>query len=327
VSSTNIVPFNADHIDDAAALLAARHQAGRRREPLLPRRFEDPGECRPLIESLLPKGSGVAALRDGRLAGYLLTENEAVHEPQRRALIPSEGHALAGNDGIETYREMYAALAPELIRLGIFAHQVIVPSAGEAAGEAWFSLTFGQRMHIAGRVLEPVDARTSEVDIRLAGQDDIDTVWRLFTGLGYYNTTSPLFVPDIWDDDVWRRDLEANFSQPSRACFLAYQAAEPVAAMYLGTPRDLMIDCPPARAHVWIAYTRKAARRSGAGAALLQRCDEWAGENGYQYLTLEYFTANLLGARFWENHGFRPLATILERRLDPRIAWADGTNP
>jgi hypothetical protein len=33
-------------------------------------------------------------------------------------------------------------------------------------------------------------------------------------------------------------------------------------------------------------------------------------------------TANLLGARFWLSHGFRPIEYRLMRQVDPRIAWA-----
>src|SRR5688572_13517467 len=89
--SLEVVAFTQHYLDEAAKLLAARHAANRRLEPLLPRRFDDPAECRKQIESLLPRGSGVAALGDGLLIGYLLSRDSLPHEPQRRSLLPLEG--------------------------------------------------------------------------------------------------------------------------------------------------------------------------------------------------------------------------------------------
>jgi hypothetical protein len=47
-------------------------------------------------------------------------------------------------------------------------------------------------------------------------------------------------------------------------------------------------------------------------------------EQGYELCTVGYYAPNLLGARFWQSKGFKPLGYTLERRIDPRIAWARG---
>lgn len=321
-----IIPFAAEHIPAAAALLARRHAADRGREPALPERFEDPEECIPFLQDLLPKGCGVAAFRRQGLAGYLITVNDAAHHAQRRALIPLEGHAIAAGEDGETYREMYAALAPALLRLGIFDHQVLLPVSDRNAVEAWFSLTFGERMHVAGRGLESVKGELADVDIRLAGPEQVEEVWGLFAGLGRYNTTPPLFVPDIYEDEAWRKELEEDLRRPENAFWTAYEDGEMAAVMYIRPTARMVFDRPPGTANLSIAFARKKARHGGFGTALLRRCVAWARDNGYQRIALDYFTYNLLGARFWQGHGFRPVATILQRRIDPRIAWADGTN-
>jgi GNAT superfamily N-acetyltransferase len=321
-----LTEFERDHVEQAAQLLAARHATDRARQPLLPARFEDSAECRPQIEKSFDKGDGVAALRDGRLMGYLLSQSTPAHDPQRRASVMLGGHAIAAGEGAETYREMYAVLAPSLLRRGIFAHQVVVPSSDELAMEAWFSLSFGERMHVAHRGLEDVSGAEAGVDISMASPEEADDVWDLFRGLGYYNTTSPLFIPDVYDDSAWRTELDKSLQDPATAFWVARQGGQAAAVMYIGPTREAIFDRPEGTANLNIAFARKAARQGGVGTALLRRCVGWARHNGNVGISLDFFTFNILGSRFWLGHGFRPMATILERSIDPRIAWADGTN-
>src|SRR5688500_16571376 len=72
--ATEIVPLTPEHLEPAAALLAARHRADRAREPDLPARFEEPAPAREALQAALDHDGtgGVAALREGRLVGYLL---------------------------------------------------------------------------------------------------------------------------------------------------------------------------------------------------------------------------------------------------------------
>ncbi len=318
--------FEPAHVEAAAPLLAARHAADRARDPILPARFEDAAECLPHIEALSKKATGVAALRDGRLAGYLLCETGDLHDPQRRAFIPLHGHAIGRGEDGETYRQMYAALAPHLLRLGLFDHQVEIPASDSAAGDAWFSLSFGQRMHIATRGLEAVKGAGEGADVRLAGPADIDAVFELFYGLCRYNTTSPMFSPNVFDIAAWRRETEADLANPAYAIWTAYHQSQGAAVMFIRPTLENVFDRPPRTAHVAIAFARRDARHRGIGSAVLQHCVSWARDNGFERVALDYLTFNLSGAAFWQGHGFRPTATLLQRLLDPRLAWADGAN-
>jgi GNAT superfamily N-acetyltransferase len=66
--------FTQNHIDDAAALLAARHRADRTRSPTLPSGHDDAESLRePLRKALTEPGAGgVVAFQGGRMAGYQL---------------------------------------------------------------------------------------------------------------------------------------------------------------------------------------------------------------------------------------------------------------
>lgn len=322
--SIEIVPFIQDHLDAAAKLLAARHAANCRLEPLLPKRFEDPGECRLQLEALLPKGCGVAAFRDGRLIGYLLTRDSPPHEPQRRSLVLLEGHAIAIDESPVAYRHMYAALAPMLIVRGIFDHQVLVPTANRATMDAWYSLTFGQWVHVAARGLGPLPAIGSDIQIQQVGPDRLERIMNLFFALGRYDTGPPMFAPYLVNEEGWRSEVTGMLGEPDTAFFLALQGGVDVGVLSLGRPRDEAAHGPQGRAHIWEAFVFAEARRRGVGTELLRHAIDWARENTCEILTLEFRSANLIGAPFWQSHGFRPFATILQRRIDERIAWAHG---
>ena len=64
--STSFEPLAEEHLDGAAALLAARHTAARRAEPALDPRYEEPDLTRAELAPLLARdgASGVVALHD-----------------------------------------------------------------------------------------------------------------------------------------------------------------------------------------------------------------------------------------------------------------------
>ena len=102
-----LCPMTEDHLEDAAALLAARHREDRRIAPILPARYEDPVEVAPVLRDVLATDGmhGVAALRGGQLAGFLC--GAPVLRPAdylftgfmqpRSADIPDAGYAVAAD--------------------------------------------------------------------------------------------------------------------------------------------------------------------------------------------------------------------------------------
>ena len=107
--------------------------------------------------------------------------------------------------------------------------------------------------------------------------------------------------------------------------FLAYRKDEAIAGFILGPSSELPQLMQLANAS-WVdfAFVDEQARDGGIGTALLSRAVEWSRERGYERMMLDYFSANILGARFWNKHGFMPAVVNLERRIDERIAWATG---
>jgi ribosomal protein S18 acetylase RimI-like enzyme len=322
----NVEDFGRSDIGEAARLLAARHRRDRRRDHRLPSEFETQEVCAPRIEALLPHGIGVAAFRDRRLVGYLISKTAPPHEAHRRAYVPLEGHAIADSETGETYRQMYAALAPQLIRRGLFDHQVHIAALDGLASDAFFTLTFGQGFHVAARPLDNLARAGAICQVRMGGPADIDAVMRLVVALDIQSAEAPSFMPAIGNSPAFRTYLEGALRRTDKVFWLALLDGHEAGMMFAGRPEEPGLDRGFDSAHIFEAIVEDGARSRGIGTTLFQHCLVWARENGYQQLSLDYRSHNLQGVRFWLGHGFTPVSTILQRRLDPRLAWADGSN-
>jgi len=109
--SLEIVSLQDEHLEDAAALVTARYRALREQVPSLPSRYEDASSILPLLRDLAGKAPGVVAMRDGRLAGFLLGMVLPEFRGKRSVYSPEWANAADAEDSGETYREMYAHLS------------------------------------------------------------------------------------------------------------------------------------------------------------------------------------------------------------------------
>lgn len=330
----HIVPFEDGYLASAAALLAARQRAERAREPALPPRLEDPAVAAEFVRQALgaPFAKGVAALHAGRLIGYLLgtlelpepTSIRAMHDPPRAGWITN--HAVEPAAAVETYRELYAALAPHWLARGCFVHHVGVRPGDEAARAAWFSLGFGQFAAHGLRDTTPLPTAPlpSGLTLRRAGEADLDAVVDVVDGVYRHLSASPAFNPYFPETlpDL-RRQTATSFADPRQAAWLAERDGRVVGGVTLG-PAPAALDAPERAAFLFDAYTAPGERGRGVGRALLDRALAWARAEDYAWLMLNYLSANLAAARFWPAQGFRPLTLFLQRLVDARIVWANG---
>ncbi len=329
-----VVRFSDEHIEPAAALLARRGKAKREREPALPARLEDAADARSAIERALaaPRAEGVAALHEGRLAGYLIgaielpnpLSHRALNDPPRAGWISS--HAADPANAAESYRALYAALAQRWIAAGSFAHHVGVRVGDQAALDAWFSLGFGQLAVHALRDTRPVPGAslTAGVSLRTATAGDLDVVLRFTDAVNRHQAASPMFSPYLPETlpDL-RRELAELLADPECAALLAERDGRLVGGFSFGPAPEGMIT-PERCVFIFDAWTASEERGRGLGSALLGATLARARGRGAEWCQLNYLSANLPGARFWLDRGFRPLTLFLQRRLDERIAWASG---
>ena len=141
-----IRPFEDDHLDGAAALLAARHARHREVEPLLPAEVDFRAE----IEKERDELPGVVALSGGEVVGYLLGKRR---EDKVGAHVWSyvAGHAV---EDPELTRDLYAAAAGAWVEAGLTRHFFYVPAIPELV-DPWFRLSFGASSALAMRETSP----------------------------------------------------------------------------------------------------------------------------------------------------------------------------
>lgn len=333
-----IVPFGARHLDVAAAVLAAWYRARRADAPALPSRYEDVATARDFLSERVlgdDGASGVAAVLAGAVVGYLLAtvvapepqSADAVYLPARSVRMPAGGAMALADDG-ETYRAMYAAVAPGWLAAGCTWHDVLVPGVHRAALWPWFTLGFGMesiRGVRATAVEVPGAHLPDDIAVRRAGPDDAETVARLLLANAAHHARSPVFLPLVPEapDILHRATVEALASGDAGLVWLAERGGRVVSLIaFESLSADGTITTPPASIYLADAYTDPSERGGGVATALLAHCLAWVHDAGFRYCTVSWDTPNLAGSRFWLRHGFHPVSAHLRRLVDERALWA-----
>ena len=325
-----ITPFSESDLDEAAELLARRHEGDRAAEPLLPERYTQPAVARAAVENVWNASdrSGVVARQQGTMIGYLIGVPKIGEIWGSSAWVELAGHAVDRRLGAEVYRDMYAALSPSWVARGCLAHYALIPASDGDALDAWFSLCFGKE-HVHGmRETAPASAFEIPVDpaleIRRATLADLEATLELDDILGTIQSRSPVFAPRLpFDTEDARRESIEILSNDKEKLWLAskhglligYQLFAPATAgKGIG---DMLIS--PECTFLAIAATRPNEQGQGVGRALTAHglAAEYAA--GYTHCLTDWRATNLLASRFWPRQGFRPAVYRLSRRLDERI--------
>lgn len=329
-----IIPFNEEMLPQAGVLLAQRHRRDRASLPELPARLEEPANAGKALEVALQRqhAGGFAALDNGRLVAYLVGDMAIDSVWGRSGWVRTAGCAYEAETGVEIIRDLYAALGARWVEYGIFAHFALVPVRDPELIHAWFSLSFGIEQVHALADLEALDptlpAIPPGVEIRQAGPADrqhlaemSDVIWRTQVKAPVWAAMMPEAVSETeagWADMVNEAAVTAWLALTAGkvAGVQGYWPPEP-AGDYLLVPENCV--------HMSAAGTRAEARGRGIGTLLTRYGLAQARAAGYRFCEADWRSANLLASRFWPRWGFRPVAYRLVRRVDERIAWADGT--
>lgn len=301
------MPFTEAHLDDAAALLAARHARHREAEPLLPE-LADPSAA--IAKEWHAEGaSGVFAE-----TGYLIAAPTTVAGiTWMRSGVA--GQAIEGDR--EAMRDLYAAAAQRWVDDGYAQHAVFVPSQDRELVDAWFRLSFGASAALAMRATRP-DAEErfdGGVQIRPGTVADFDDAARLEREMSAAMAPSPSFsdMPLRTQEEVaaeWHEDENLDEYE----LFIAERSGRTVGHILLyRRPPDLRV--PENSIDLSQASTEPEARGTGVGRALTEHVLRWAHEHGYPVMTTDWRMTNLWASRFWPRRGFRPTFLRLYRSI------------
>ena len=317
-----VVEFTDDHLQAAAALVAARYGVEIEQEPLLSRRYQHTAETLPFLRRLRSRGPGVAALEDGRLVGFI-QGSVSMFKGVQTAYVPDSGHGTDTQNSRNVYRDMYAQLAARWVASGCFVHNISIMAHHRQAMDAFHTLGFGMINIDAIRDFSPGPDSPDGVEIRRAGLRDLDAVVSLETKLGRHLASSAAFLPML-PDPGRRRSVEEQLSNSDEPTWVArYEGATVGFVAIESTGRGPVL----ARSDDGImslvgAFVEPETRSLGVGRALVNIALEWGRSAEYGVCVVDFESANIEGTRFWLGAGFRPVIYSLSRRLDDRIAWA-----
>ena len=302
-----IVPLTDALLDGAAMLLAERHARHRASEPLLPTDADFAAQ----VEAALgvEGASGVAAVRRGRLVGYLISAPAG----DRRVEVGLAGTAASEP---EVARDLYAAAAQAWVDDGLAHHAVHVPASDAALVDVWFRLAFGLQFAFAVREVAPEPPFDGDVVVRPGRPEDADAAGALERSLWEHQVRSPSFsgavVPPL---ESFVDEWADTWSDERFTHFVAERAGVAVgqALLYVRPTGDLRI--PERAVDLAQMETLPERRGTGVGRALFAHAMNWASEQGYAVMTSDWRSVNLLASRFWVARGFRPTFLRLYRSV------------
>jgi ribosomal protein S18 acetylase RimI-like enzyme len=312
-----------DDVDDAAALLAARHRRQLAAEPLLDPSYAHPAQVLDLVAAAAQAddASGAVALRGGRMVGYLLGAPKPASTWGPNVWVEAAGMALAGGESAETLRDLYALAARRWVAEERVAQYCLVPAHDGALVDAWFRLAFG---HQHTHAIQPAPTSTGSprppagVSVRRARRDDIPMLAELDLALPQHQALSPTFsggeVTTLaeavaeWEEDFDDEDFTVFVAEHGGAVVgSAIACSVEKSSLHVGVSR------PDRAGFLGFAAVKPEARGLGAGRALGETVIGWAAAAGYRSVVTDWRATNLLSSRTWPRLGFRPTFLRLHR--------------
>lgn len=314
-----LLPFETEHVDEAAALLAERHRRHRLAQPFLPPRFEEPSAAAEEIAAILagPGASGAVRLTGGRLTGFLLGAAKPGEAWGSNIWIEAAGHAATDAESI---RDLYGLAATRWVQEGRTAHYVLVPASEAELVSAWFRLCFGHQHSHAIRPPGGTGEPPGAVKVRIAARDDIPVMARLDAALHEHQYKAPTFTsvaprPLAEYESEWLED----FDDPSYTAFVAEHGGQVIgAAIGCSVEKSSIhkgMSRPDNAGFLGFAAVLPHARRIGAGRALGQAVIEWSAAAGFGCVVTDWRATNLLSSRAWPALGFRESFVRLHRHI------------
>lgn len=321
-----VVPFDLQHLDAAAGLLAARQRRLRPIRPELPSAFEETAAHLPSLAALLDRdgASGFAAVSDGAVVGFLIGYPRSEPIWGRACWSPIEGSALADGTDAELMRDLYAAWSEHFVQRGHFRQYVHVPADDTDLAAAWFRTGFGAMQAHAVRDLELAALPPDGVTVRRALPRDLDRVEGLLPLIAEALARPPAYAIRMPGEVATYRDSWAEELEEPKAHHWLAEDADRVLAMatfYAADPGPMI---PDGAWELAVAMTRPDARGRGLMRALVAAGFAEAHQASATQCITDWRTASLLTHRTWTALGFRPTHFRLHRHVDERIAWADG---
>jgi len=157
---------------------------------------------------------------------------------------------------------------------------------------------------------------SSAAAVRIAGAGDLETIARLALVEIQHRSAPPMFAPrqdqPLTDLIAEHRALREGGVVHLLATLDGHDAGLLTIELTSPVPRL----CPDGQPYIGPTATLPGARGQGVGHALVDTALTWAYDHGYQWISVDFDTANPLSRPFWLNAGFRPAGCGVLRLID-----------
>jgi GNAT superfamily N-acetyltransferase len=327
---TEYKEFNEGMIPEAGALLARRHKANRKEQPLLPARFQDPMVASQAVKTLWENKSrtGYAAFCEDRMTAYLLGEF-TVQTWGRCGYVYLPGYGLAEDESPNTLQDLYALLGNDWVNRGVFSHSLYISSSDRHIIGALFNLGFGKERVDALLDLSALSVPETEapanIAVRQAGAGDNDNLAGLSGVISQALSEPPYWHPTVPEDYAELREGWGELADDNEwTVWLALENGEAVGTVGFRPEweEDAKMLASPQTVYLSIAATRPEARGRGISTYLSWQGLDQARKEGFRVCYTNWISSNLLAARHWPRYGFRDVAYRLSKNVNPNISWA-----
>ena len=310
-----IVTYEQDSVTEAAALFAQIYQRQRQAVPVLPDTMTHVEHVADRLAWLLRISSGVAAVENGRLLGYLgwyLVPN--FRGTQRLgAYVPEWSHAAVDENKTAVYRALYRAAAAQWAAAGCQVHAITLLAQDREAEQIWYWQGFGLTVVDAVRPMRSLETLPpTNLYIRQAAPEDIAALTALDAEHWQHYTQPPIsMTPRTGLDSAGNA---AFISRPNNSVWLAYDGDQLTGFLRCdGYDYDGVAIVESEQTMIITgAYVRPAFRGQRTAAALLDAALRHYQARGFTCCALNFESFNPEASAFWLNY-FEPVCYSLLR--------------
>jgi GNAT superfamily N-acetyltransferase len=315
-------------VERAGALVAREHATARQARSALPARFESADACAAALQRLYESGHrGLVATDNGRTALVITARVQENRDAGRYARLPAEGFAVEPDlvDPTGILAVAFGELASPLTAGGPLLYYLL-HAALPRVSEALSNLRFGRHGAYGVQAVAP-RRPSSAVDVRVAGAEHLDSVAHLALVEIAHRSAPPMFAPRH-DPPLAEVVAEHRALRDNGAVHLvATLDGRDVGLLTIELTSPVPRLCPDGQPYVGSTATLPDARGRGVGHALVDTALSWAYAHDYQWISVDFETANPLSRPFWLNAGFHPTGYGVVRLIDGGSAGQPPMHP
>ncbi|MBP2643258.1 MAG: hypothetical protein H6Q67_1145 [Firmicutes bacterium] len=308
-------PINSSYVDEAVNMIIVAYAKERISIPYLP----DSDFYKSIYDSincLFRDGSGVVAIHDNRLVGFLAGFVVSEFFSSYSGIYcPIFGHGAIGEERMEIYQSLYEQVADLWVKNSHVTHAITMFSHDQDLVKLWCWQGFGLRCIDAIRKTSILTFKEAPIQIKKVILDDVPTLANIYTQQKNYYRKSPIFM--IKDTEDMREHYNWIVKENHHE-WIACKNDIPVGIIRIAPTAETFIAAHPSIMNITRAYVVENERGKGIGTMLLNTVQEWLIQNEYPLCGVDFESINPSGRSFWMKY-FLPYTYSLVRKIDERF--------